>query len=138
MYNYNNLISIDFEGTTLKFNSLVIFNYFVKVSKSSEFKAKVKIIKRKTNKLFKEYYAKHNISNIEDGKLINNHIEMFSQHLTDCLTDEVKDLYDFFIEFQTETNSHKAINLIYEEFEFEIVRSFIMRILNLRQSFFAD
>lgn len=138
MYNHNNLMSVEYDGTTLKFNTLIVFKYFCKVSKSSEFKQKTKNISNKIKKLFKKYYLDNNIDMIEDGKLINDHIEIFIKLITKEISSDIENLFNFFNEFQAQSNNHKSINLEYTDFESEMIRTFFMRILKIRQLFFVD
>lgn len=138
MYNYNNLMSIDFQDNQLKFNSLIVFKYFCKISKSKEFHEKIKKINKKIKILFRKYYLENNIKHIEDGAIIIKHLELFEKLISDNLEKDIQDLYEFFINYETLTNNHKDINLIYDEFKNEFITVIFMKINNIRKKFFVD
>lgn len=136
MYNYNQLSTINFEGNLLKFESLILLNYFTVVIKKSEFKEKSDDIKTIILSEFKKYYDKHNISKIDEGKEIVILFDEFIPFMKNIIDDKLVDLYQFFLEQRNYNSKLRVINLIEEEFIDEIMKVYFLKSLKIRNKFF--
>ena len=134
MYNINNLLLIDYKNYQLKFESLILFNHFLKIHKEEKF---IKLTENLSNKIliyFDKFYKENKINEIDDGLKIHILYGNFINQLYIEFNNELTDLYTYFIEFQD--NYVKTINLHESDFKKEIINVFFIKILNLRIKFF--
>lgn len=134
MYNINNLLLIDYKGFQLKFESLIVFNHFLKLHKEEKFKKITKDLSNKILIYFDNYYEKNKINKINDGSKIHILYEEFINQLLIEFDNELTEFYNYFNEIQD--NSVKIINLNKIDFKKEIINVFFKKILNLRIKFF--
>lgn len=134
MYNINNLLLIDYKNFQLRFESLVVFNHFVKLNKEEKFNEISEDLSNKILIYFQEFYEKNKINKLNDGLKIHKLYEIFINSLLIKFNSELKEFYNYFNSIQD--NSVKTINLCEDEFKKEIINVFFKKILNLRFKFF--
>lgn len=141
MQHYNQLMSLSYEGTILKFESLIFLKYFQINSKQTEFKNLCEELKLLIIDNYNSFDKIHNIQELPLN-VIDDYILDFKEFVIKNNNEKLEILYNYMMDnidnnkSQFES-SNKIIVYYYDEFKYDIIKTYLFKSLNIRSKFYG-